>query len=286
MGSVSNLVYYASVSKGTTILAEHSGPGDDLAMVAIECLGKVPSLHSRFTYTTNGRMFNCLMDGAFTYCAIVDQALGKQKAFGFLEKVRDEFKLLLMSQGWALDGVALEAYCLNDDFMVVYRHLVKPLVGIPQKELDHMWEQTLARQSAESGADAGDDSEDHTCLLPEHHVHSEKKGNHLLESLTWKANSKRVQQQVVEVKEIMMTNSGKALDKGQKLQTTGGGTTPTYEDIHMSRSPSRRMEGRQMASYMWWHTVKVILIFDLIVCLLLFAVWLGLCKGFQCIGRH
>jgi hypothetical protein len=136
------------------------------------------------------------MDGAFTYCAIVDQALGKQKAFGFLEKVRDEFKLLLMSQGWALDGVALEAYCLNDDFMVVYRHLVKPLVGIPQKESDHMWEQMLARQSAESGADSGDDSEDHTCLLPEHHVHSEKKGNHLLESLTWKANSKRVQQQV------------------------------------------------------------------------------------------
>ncbi len=196
MGSVSNLVYYASVSKGTTILAEHSGPGDDLAMVAIKCLGKVPSLHSRFTYTTSGRMFNCLMDGAFTYCAIVDQALGKQKAFGFLEKVRDEFKLLLMSQGWALDGVALEAYCLNDDFMVVYRHLVKPLVGIPQKELDHMWEQMLARQSAESGADAGDDSEDHTCLLPEHHMHSEKKGNHLLESLTWKGNSRRVQQQV------------------------------------------------------------------------------------------
>jgi hypothetical protein len=132
------------------------------------------------------------MDGAFTYCAIVDQALGKQKAFSFLEKVRDEFKLLLMSQGCALDGVALEAYCLNDDFMVVYRHLVKPLVGIPQKELDYMWEQ----QSAESGADAGDNSEDRTCLLPEHHVHSEKKGNHLLESLTWKANSKRVQQQV------------------------------------------------------------------------------------------
>lgn len=138
MASITNLVYYASVAKGTTVLAEHKIVGEDLAALAVECLEKVPPLHSRFTYTTKRRMFNFLMDDAFTYCAIMDEALGKRKAFAFLERVRDEFKLLLRSRG--LDGHGLEAYGLVDDFAGVFKHLVKPLVGVPQKDIDR-WEE-------------------------------------------------------------------------------------------------------------------------------------------------
>jgi hypothetical protein len=34
---------------------------------------------------------------------------------------------------------------------------------------------------------------------------------------------------------------------------------------------------------MWWRNVKLVLILDLVVCCVLFAIWLGICKGFNCV---
>jgi hypothetical protein len=51
--------------------------------------------------------------------------------------------------------------------------------------------------------------------------------------------------QVVQVKEIMMTNSGKALDKCQKPD--GGGASSD-----MDHGGNRKLKGRQVASRMWW----------------------------------
>lgn len=82
--------------------------------------------------------------------------------------------------------------------------------------------------------------------------------------------------QVVQVKEIMMTNSGKALDKCQKLEGGGGSSD-------MDHAGTRKMKGRQVASRMWWRNVKLVLILDLVVCCVLFAIWLGICKGFNCV---
>lgn len=134
MASMTNLVYYASVARGSTVLADHKKAKEDLSDVAVECLEKVPPFHNQFTYTIKQRMFIFLMDGAFTYYAIVDEALGKLKGMQFLEHVRDEFKLLLRSRG--LDGSRLERNALVADFAGVFKHLVKPLVGVPQKEVD------------------------------------------------------------------------------------------------------------------------------------------------------
>ena len=134
MASMTNLVYYASVSRGCTVVAEHKKAKEDLADVAVECLEKVPAFHNQFTYTMKQRMFLFLMEGGFTYCAIVDEALGKVKGFGFLEQVKEEFKLLLRSRG--LDGSRLERNALTIDFAGVFRHLAKPFVGVPQKEVD------------------------------------------------------------------------------------------------------------------------------------------------------
>jgi hypothetical protein len=63
----------------------------------VECLEKLPPFHNQFTYTVNQCTFIFRMDAGFTYCAIVDESLGKVKGFGFLEHVRDEFKLELRS---------------------------------------------------------------------------------------------------------------------------------------------------------------------------------------------
>ena len=147
----SNLVYYAAVARGDVVLAEHKNSKEDLAEVALECLEKVPPFHTRFTYTVKQRMFLFLMHGGFTYSAIVDEALGKRKSFGFLERVKDEFQLLLHSRG--LDGFRLESHALVADFAGVFKHLVKPLIGVPQKEVD-------------LDDDPNSDSKDNTVLSP------------------------------------------------------------------------------------------------------------------------
>jgi hypothetical protein len=167
-----NLVYYASVAKGTMIVAEHINAVYDIASVALDFLEKLPPLHSRFTYTTSRRIFTSLMDGSFTYCAIVDDALGKANAFTFLERVRDEFKQLLRSWGCGLDGQGLEAHSLVASFAPAYRHLVKPLVGVPQKEMDRMKEEEEEEEEEEEMLaehnEYGDgyNSQDRTFLQP------------------------------------------------------------------------------------------------------------------------
>jgi hypothetical protein len=159
-----NLVYYASVAKGTMIVAEHINAVYDIASVALDFLEKLPPLHSRFTYTTSRRIFTSLMDGSFTYCAIVDEALGKANAFTFLERVRDEFKQLLRSRGCGLDGQGLEAHSLVAAFAPAYRHLVKPLVGVPQKEMDPMEEEVEEMLAEHNEYGDGYNSQDHTFL--------------------------------------------------------------------------------------------------------------------------
>lgn len=129
-----NLVYYAAVARGITILADHKKPKEDLTDVAVDALENVPPFHIQFSYTVKQRTYLFLMDGTFTYYAVIDEALGKVKGVQFLEQVRDEFKLLLRSRG--LDGSRLERNALVSDFAGVFKHLVKPLVGVPQKEVD------------------------------------------------------------------------------------------------------------------------------------------------------
>ncbi|KAG0582543.1 hypothetical protein M758_3G067300 [Ceratodon purpureus] len=264
MAMTTSLVYYASVSRGSTVVAEHKKAREDLADVAMECLEKVPAFHNQFTYTIKQRVFIFLMDKGFTYCAIVDEALGKVKGFGFLEHVRDEFNLLLRSRG--LDGARLERNALVTDFAGVFKHLVKPLVGIPQKEVD-------------LNDEHHSDSKDETALSPSasRAEHSQPGPAALTPNGHTKTDKKSTKhQQVVQVKEIMMTNSGKALDKCQKLEGGGGSSD-------MDHGGNRKLKGRQVASRMWWRNVKLVLILDLVVCCLLFAIWLGICKGFTCV---
>lgn len=42
--------------------------------------------------------------------------------------------------------------------------------------------------------------------------------------------------------------------------------------------------GRKSMQRIWRQQVRMVLIIDLVVCSLLFGIWLSVCKGFQCIG--
>lgn len=45
-----------------------------------------------------------------------------------------------------------------------------------------------------------------------------------------------------------------------------------------------RTQAPQVAQRLWWRHVKLVVAADIILCLVLFGVWLAVCKGFKCIS--
>eukprot|EP00249_Psilotum_nudum_P005423 c18866_g2_i1 orf=889-1557(+) len=222
MGPLPNLIYYASVAKGTVIIAEYSEGSLELCDAASTCLEKIPPFHSRFSHTTKRRMFSCLIYDPWIYCAIVDEALGKSNAYSYLEQVRDEFLKFLKARGLPLDGEGLAVHSLDADFTPVLWHLAAPFVGIPQKEKDRMEEELRARQETEVDLEVSSPS----AVAPLHDTNeqdfvrrTEKKSTGSrspFRSFTGKGSKhdkRKVKDQVKEVKEIMMENKGQAMDR-------------------------------------------------------------------------
>ncbi|GLJ18669.1 hypothetical protein SUGI_0333030 [Cryptomeria japonica] len=296
-----NLVYYSCVSRATTILAEHSEGDLELEELATQCLEKIPPLHSRFTHTTRKKMFNFLMDGPFVYFAIVDEALGKSKAFSFLENVRDEFKKLLKAKGNCSDGLLFSSCCFRDEFGPVYKKLVSPLVGVPQIEKDRILEEEMAAPATQSGIITHQSPQVFSSptdasmpLYDNAHVGGDSNNRPLLGGHEKKknANKKKNKDHVTEIRDIVMENSGKALDinKGNSNRVEivmdgnrSGGALPT--PLSLQKSASFRSKGQQVAQRMWWRNVRLVLFIDVVVCAILFGVWLGICNGFKCISE-
>ncbi|XP_010930542.2 phytolongin Phyl1.1 [Elaeis guineensis] len=59
---------------------------------------------------------------------------------------------------------------------------------------------------------------------------------------------------------------------------------PVGSVVSLRKSLSSRSRGPQHARKLWWCQVKVVLAIDVILCLVLFGVWLGVCRGFQCLS--
>lgn len=55
--------------------------------------------------------------------------------------------------------------------------------------------------------------------------------------------------------------------------------------MSLERSGSQsRLRRQQSSRSLWMRHVKVIVAVDAVVCLVLFAAWLAVCKGFQCVS--
>uniref|UniRef100_A0A0C9QXX9 TSA: Wollemia nobilis Ref_Wollemi_Transcript_701_1872 transcribed RNA sequence n=1 Tax=Wollemia nobilis TaxID=56998 RepID=A0A0C9QXX9_9CONI len=308
MEHLQNLVYYCSVSKGPVILAQYNPRGDaEVQEIAAECLERVPPFHSRFTHATNNRRYSFLIDSGVVFCAIVDEALPKGDGFAFLEHVRDEFNRLLKAKGLGnrKDETLLQDRGLNEDLGPVFRRLAAPLMGISRAEKIRKEEQEEEARALHEEEEVAffDPSAAASALLSEKPPQSEsnsrpkkdKKSLFPMSPRLGKGNKhekKKVRDQRTEVKEIMMENCSKGLEKGHRLEVTvdgssggGGGGASPVSSMALQRSASMRNKGQQIAQRMWWRNVKVVLLLDVIVCAILFAVWLCICKGFECISE-
>ncbi|KAJ0570334.1 putative Longin domain-containing protein [Helianthus annuus] len=83
---------YSFVAKGTVVLAEHAAYSGNISTIAVQCLQKLPTNSSKYTYSCDGYTFNFLLDLGFVFLVVADESMGRSVPFVFLERLKDEFK--------------------------------------------------------------------------------------------------------------------------------------------------------------------------------------------------
>lgn len=82
---------YSFVAKGTVVLAEHTQYTGNFSTIAVQCLNKLPSNSTKYTYSCDGHTFNFLLDNGFVFLVVADESIGRSVPFVFLERVKDDF---------------------------------------------------------------------------------------------------------------------------------------------------------------------------------------------------
>ncbi|KAH6756505.1 vesicle-associated membrane protein 727 [Perilla frutescens var. hirtella] len=173
---------YSFVAKGTVVLAEHTPYSGNFSTIAVQCLQKLPSNSSKYTYSCDGHTFNFLLDSGFVFLVVADESMGRSIPFVFLEKVKDDFKLRY--------GASIK----NDD--------PHPLAD-DEDEDDDLFEDRFSiayNLDREFG--------------PKLKEHMQYCMNHPEEM----SKLSKLKAQITEVKGVMMDNIEKVLDRGEKIE--------------------------------------------------------------------
>ncbi|OIW12961.1 hypothetical protein TanjilG_15410 [Lupinus angustifolius] len=172
---------YSFVAKGTVVLAEHTQYSGNFSTIAVQCLQKLPSNSSKYTYSCDGHTFNFVIDNGFVFLVVADESVGRSVPFVFLDRVKDDFKQRY--------GTSIK----NND--------AHPLVG--DDDNDDLFEDRFSiayHLDREFG--------------PKLKEHMQYCMNHPEEM----SKLSKLKAQITEVKGIMMDNIEKVLDRGEKIE--------------------------------------------------------------------
>ncbi|XP_077220609.1 vesicle-associated membrane protein 722-like [Tasmannia lanceolata] len=109
---VQKSLIYSCVARGTVILVEFMEFSGSFITMAADFLQKLPNTNTKFTYVSDGRTFNYLLDQGFTYCVVADESVGREIPMAFLERVKNDF----ISRYGGGKAAAAGANSLNKEF--------------------------------------------------------------------------------------------------------------------------------------------------------------------------
>ncbi|XP_026664301.1 phytolongin Phyl1.1-like [Phoenix dactylifera] len=92
-----------------------------------------------------------------------------------------------------------------------------------------------------------------------------------------KHDKRKMKDKVVENHEVCEDR----IDRGVKINMP---PEPVGSMPLQKSSSLRRTQAPQVGQRLWWRHVKLVVAADIILCLVLFGVWLAVCKGFKCIS--
>lgn len=251
MVSNPDLVFYACIARGTVILAEFARESnlDDLAF---RCIEKAPPHHSIFSHTVRKRVYTFLIEGPIVYFGIFHEDLYKPEVCGFLNRLRRVFEEFIESESLK-NFENFTSYCFQSQFDSTFRRLLE----------SNMNSKGASRSSLDS---------------------SKRKQIPLISKISNPGSLMKKKKKLV---------GGDANDEGGKYATTMDDSADLYDDnnglgsrditLLMQKNNGSHVLERQKAKQIWRKHVWVVLSIDLFVCMVLFAIWLWVCGGFQCI---
>ncbi|KAL3342285.1 hypothetical protein AABB24_026350 [Solanum stoloniferum] len=255
-----NLVYYSCVAKGTTILAEINSKDADLGSLALKCLEKTPPLHTFFSHTIRNRTYTFLIENPYVFFAIFDEKIDKSDGLAFLKGVQGAFRGVIERSSGKRRLDKLNSHCFQGELNPVFHQLLDSSIldegsNSPRSELDH-------------GRSASLDS-----------VKGKKIGSMPLladAASSLKLKKKRLFGQFKKRNDEMCEKRVDVSDDGIRLSRD-------FSVVMQKNGLIHGEGGHQKAKKVWKKQVWVVLSLDLIVCTILFIVWLCVCRGFKCI---
>ncbi|XP_042410052.1 vesicle-associated membrane protein 727-like [Zingiber officinale] len=82
---------YSFVAKGSVVLAEYTPFSGNFSTIVVQCLQNLPQNNKKFTFSSDCRTFNFLVDKEFVFLMVADEATERSVPFVFLERVKDDF---------------------------------------------------------------------------------------------------------------------------------------------------------------------------------------------------
>ncbi|KAL5702090.1 hypothetical protein ACHQM5_027349 [Ranunculus cassubicifolius] len=253
-----SLVVYACVSRGTMVLAEFNNGDQDLETLALQCLENIPHYHHSFSHTIRNRIYCFYIVDPFVYFGIFEEELGKIQAFQFLERVKTAFvKTSKKAVGKGLDH--LKPRCFHEEFANTFRRLLSSRELRSLKSPDVSVNQNGMLDSKLSGKKA---------------ISVPLLGN--MSTKTKKKNKIPAEEMMNDgTRDITIENKVDVLDEGNLTRDFSASMQKNGSYIGHT--------GRHHARKMWRQQVWTVLLIDLVVCCILFGIWLFICKGFRCI---
>ncbi|XP_074281631.1 phytolongin Phyl2.2 [Silene latifolia] len=283
MISDSNHVIYTCIahqlgidSPDSTILAEFNSADSSLTELAQQCLLHTPSHHTIFSQTFRKQTYTFLLDYPFVYFGIFDHNMIKFDQLKLLDRVKETLNHIIKGDC----NLKFTSFCLQTELYPIFRKLMS-------KSLD--FDALLVVSPKKIGP------------LPP--VSSSSKGGKKMLGLPILSSNKfgKCLKNKRMLSNESVSDSKEALVDGNKVDVLDN----CDEDVGVGEVKSREIicqngvcligdghghghggnVGKQKAKKIWRRHVWIVLVLDLAVCLILFGIWLFVCRGFQCIER-
>ncbi|KAF3666185.1 hypothetical protein CQW23_07800 [Capsicum baccatum] len=259
-----NLVYYACVAKGTIVLAEINSKDADLGSLALKCLEKTPPFHTFFSHTIRNRTYTFLIENPFVFFAIFDEKIEKSDGVAFLKGVNGAFSEVIERSSGKKRLDKLHSHCFQGELNPVFHQLLES-----SNDVDEEGSSNSSRSEVDHGRSASLDS-----------MKGKKIGSMPLladAANSLKLKKKRIFGQFKKRNDEIGEKKVDVSDRDFSVVMQKNGL------IHGEGGHLHHHHHHQKAKKVWKKQVWVVLSLDLMVCTILFIVWLCVCRGFKCI---
>lgn len=268
-------VLHCCIARGGKILYAYNRIGalgtHEMENLAIMCVERAPLYHKWYFQTMGRTTFGFLMEDGYVYLTIADHDLGNHGVLLFLEHLRDDFKKVSTNRGLKGSLSNLSSGWLKEQLQL----MVPKLIGSTEHVSHHDaydWNVAVSTTSSDSGEYKESRSSSKAPLLG-------KSGK----------TDRITKDHVLTVKDaVELEERRKSTDRGFRgdfPDQSSQGVSVSSMELQREPSGSLRRSASQSIRRKWCRQVRIIIAIDVAICLVLFVVWLAICRGFQCLFR-